>query len=89
MVEKFSNDAMEVLLNYDYPGNVRELENIIEYGFVLCSDECYTELYFGERPRSVLEYGRAGCLAFHSLSKRSGMTGIAMSPRIGSPVWRR
>ncbi len=45
------------------------------YGFILCSDECYTEIYFGERPRSLLEFGRKGCLVFHSLSKRSGMTG--------------
>jgi len=46
------------------------------HGFVLCSDECYTEIYFGERrPRSLLEFGNKGCLVFHSLSKRSGMTG--------------
>ena len=29
--------AMEILLNYNYPGNVRELENIIEHSMVLCS----------------------------------------------------
>ncbi|MCB9891358.1 MAG: succinyldiaminopimelate transaminase [Planctomycetes bacterium] len=45
------------------------------HGFVLCSDECYTELWFGDKPRSLLEFGREGCLVFHSLSKRSGMTG--------------
>ncbi|MFQ5503932.1 MAG: aminotransferase class I/II-fold pyridoxal phosphate-dependent enzyme [Planctomycetota bacterium] len=45
------------------------------HGFVLCSDECYTELYFRRKPRSLLEFGRQGCLVFHSLSKRSGMTG--------------
>jgi PAS domain S-box-containing protein len=28
--------AMEVLMRHDFPGNVRELENVIEYGFVLC-----------------------------------------------------
>ncbi len=28
--------AMEVLMRYDYPGNVRELENIIEYGYAVC-----------------------------------------------------
>jgi len=28
--------AMEVLSRYAYPGNVRELENIIEYSYVLC-----------------------------------------------------
>ena len=36
LVEKFSNDAMEVLLNYGYPGNVRELENIIEHALIVC-----------------------------------------------------
>ena len=45
------------------------------HGFILCSDECYTEIYFDTPPRSLLEFGREGCLAFHSLSKRSGMTG--------------
>jgi PAS domain S-box-containing protein len=36
LVEKFSNDAMEVLLNYNYPGSVRELENIIEHALIVC-----------------------------------------------------
>ncbi len=31
-------DAMKLLLNYDYPGNVRELQNIIEHAFVLCKE---------------------------------------------------
>jgi PAS domain S-box-containing protein len=38
-VSKIAEDAMEVLLNYNYPGNVRELENIIEHAFVLCRGE--------------------------------------------------
>jgi transcriptional regulator with PAS, ATPase and Fis domain len=28
--------VMKILMSYEFPGNVRELENIIEYGFVVC-----------------------------------------------------
>lgn len=46
-----------------------------EYDIILCSDECYTEIYFEERPHSALEFGVENVVVFHSLSKRSGMTG--------------
>ena len=38
-VSRIAEDAMEILLNYDYPGNVRELENVIEHACVLCQGE--------------------------------------------------
>ncbi|MCB2230372.1 sigma 54-interacting transcriptional regulator [bacterium] len=31
-----SPEVMSILLRYDFPGNIRELENIIEYCFVVC-----------------------------------------------------
>jgi transcriptional regulator with PAS, ATPase and Fis domain len=34
-IEGFSEEALDILLNYDYPGNVRELQNIIERIVVL------------------------------------------------------
>ena len=34
-IKRISKDAMEILRNYDYPGNVRELENIIERAVAL------------------------------------------------------
>ncbi len=46
-----------------------------ENNIILCSDECYTEIYFKEPPPSLLQVGKEGAVVFHSLSKRSGMTG--------------
>jgi two-component system response regulator PilR (NtrC family) len=35
---EFSEQALQALNQYDFPGNVRELENVIERGLALCSD---------------------------------------------------
>ena len=37
-IESVSPDVLELLMQYDYPGNVRELENIIEHSVVMCQD---------------------------------------------------
>ncbi|MBI4400346.1 MAG: sigma 54-interacting transcriptional regulator [Nitrospirae bacterium] len=38
-IRQVSPDALEVLEAYSYPGNVRELQNIIEHAFVCCEDD--------------------------------------------------
>lgn len=35
-VTHISPTAMELLMDYDYPGNIRELEHVIEHAFVRC-----------------------------------------------------
>jgi len=42
---------------------------------VIASDEAYSEIYFEERPRSILEFSKEGVIVVQSLSKRSCMTG--------------
>jgi PAS domain S-box-containing protein len=38
-ISRISAEVLGVLLQYDFPGNVRELENMIEHAFVMCRGE--------------------------------------------------
>lgn len=38
LITQLDQDAMARVLAHDFPGNIRELENIIEHGFVLCRE---------------------------------------------------
>jgi succinyldiaminopimelate transaminase len=47
-----------------------------EHGFLVCSDEAYSELWFDEPPVSAVQVAdRSNVVVFNTLSKRSSMTG--------------
>jgi len=48
-----SERVMSVLMRYQYPGNIRELENIIEHAFVVCTDNT---IQMDDLPRHIIEY---------------------------------
>ena len=56
-----------------------------EHGFVVASDECYADVYFGAPPLSMLQVQVENVLAIHSCSKRSGMTGYRSGFVAGDP----
>ncbi len=53
-ISKISPDALQILMNYEYPGNVRELQNIIERAVALESSQELTphnlSSYLSEQP---------------------------------------
>jgi N-succinyldiaminopimelate aminotransferase len=72
----------------------RALELSDRYGFVVASDECYSEIYFDETrpPPGLLQVAHAmgnasfeRCAVFHSLSKRSSVPGLRSGFVAGDP----
>ncbi len=59
----------------DPAGFERVLSTARRFGFWVASDEAYAEVYFDAAPHSALEFGLENVIAFHTLSKRSAMTG--------------
>jgi DNA-binding NtrC family response regulator len=52
VIRNITDEAMQILLNYAYPGNVRELENIIEHSISFAS---YSEILPSDLPGSLLQ----------------------------------
>ncbi|MDT3402139.1 sigma 54-interacting response regulator [Mucilaginibacter terrae] len=44
VVTGFSEEAMQALLDYDWPGNIRELEHLVERSLLLSTDEIITQI---------------------------------------------
>ena len=55
-----SETVMKILLNYAYPGNVRELENILEHALITCQQDILEERHFPEYLLSPKTAYRAG-----------------------------
>ncbi|MCK5271654.1 MAG: sigma 54-interacting transcriptional regulator [Sedimentisphaerales bacterium] len=49
-IRSMSAQAMAILMQHDFPGNIRELENIIEHAFILCRG---SEIRPGHLPREL------------------------------------
>jgi succinyldiaminopimelate transaminase len=70
----YPNNPTGAVAPLDFLGRLADLS--AEHGFLLASDEAYTELWFDSPPHSALEVRDRGNIAvFNTLSKRSSMTG--------------
>jgi PAS domain S-box-containing protein len=51
-IHSVSPEVMELLMRYDFPGNIRELENAIEHAFVLCNG---SRIQMDHLPKELIE----------------------------------
>jgi transcriptional regulator with PAS, ATPase and Fis domain len=54
VISGITDEAMHILLNYNFPGNVRELENIIEHAISFAN---YPEILPSDLPHSLIQSG--------------------------------
>ena len=54
-ITSVSPEVMQLFMRYDFPGNVRELENVLEHAFVLCNG---SEIREGHLPQELLTRAR-------------------------------
>jgi len=47
-IQGLSPKAMNLLMSYDFPGNIRELENIVEYATVVCKNRLIRRVHLPE-----------------------------------------
>jgi PAS domain S-box-containing protein len=70
-IEGVSEEVMAQLMEYEFPGNVRELENIIEQAFVLCRGRLIELHHLPPelRPSETSVYGKANPMSLEAMEK--------------------
>lgn len=70
-IEGVSEEVMARLMEYEYPGNVRELENILEQAFVLCRGRMIElhHLPAELRPATPAVYGGGNPMSLEAMEK--------------------
>jgi len=99
-ISGISEEALAILMQHDFPGNVRELENIIEHAFILCKEGLIMPRHLpGQLQSAKAPPLAAGCtlheiearVIFEALA-RNGWKRIAAARELGidkTTLWRK
>ena len=99
-IEGVSPEVMEILMTHNFPGNVRELQNILEHAAVLCPKGVITSLHLpedligpsnesSERPDVIESLQRSlilSALNRHGGNRRAAAEELSVHP---TTLWRR
>ena len=61
-VESISDDALQLLMSYDWPGNVRQLVNAVEHAIVICRTN---RIEVSDLPESIRDVQQPGPATIH------------------------
>jgi PAS domain S-box-containing protein len=82
-IRRLSSEAMKCMMNYCWPGNIRQLENAIEHAFVMCFGEAITR---DELPEEICtNYADPACNDF---SDRQAETPAKHTTKVLLPAYR-
>ena len=71
-VERIDPAVFDILMRYDFPGNIRELENIMQHAFVLCHNTVIQQTHLpGELLTTTGSEHTPASLTLKSLEKRA------------------
>lgn len=68
-----SDEAMAVILSYDFPGNIRELENSIEHCFVLCQGNVIEAQHLPSSMKKSITGGESDIRTFRTLRQMEAL----------------
>jgi transcriptional regulator with PAS, ATPase and Fis domain len=70
-IELLDDGSLNLLMRYSFPGNVRELENIIQYAFVLCKNSVITVKHMPGELTAGKDDGGINPLTLEELEKKA------------------
>lgn len=88
-------EAMQLLLSHDFPGNIRELENIIEHAFVFCKEPTISLQHLPESLRknadkndlkalsSIRDFAELERMYLRSILEDSGGSKVKAAEKLG------
>jgi len=65
----FSEEVMQIFLDYDWPGNVRELQNVVEHAVILAKGEVITEIDLPHNLKETFPKAKAGIFSLKDTEK--------------------
>lgn len=81
-----TDDALACLMTYDFPGNIRELKNIIEHTFILCKKNMIERSHL---PEAVRQISSSDTLKYPELLTFKDMEAIFLTNALRRNQWNR